>query len=230
MKVVPRRDRKLHRLVKKGETRTLKRGNILFSAGDSGRDVFLVRSGHLQLTAQRGSPAERVVALAGPWELTGEEGLIAGACRRTGARAGEEAQVTILDGESVNRALRSAPKSYGAFLLAKEEELALARSLAGPRRAGGVSAHLGALLLDLSNRLGRAEEEKGTRIPIRLSHRVLADLCGCHRSTVTTLLNDWIYEGVLQQVEGQFRILRPEGLVRQREPGTHGPSVDPQTA
>ncbi len=214
LKVVPRRDRKLHRLVKRGETLVLKRGEVLFSPGDPAGELFLVRTGHLRLTAHHGSPEERVVALAGPWELTGEEGLLPGTSRRTGARAGEDAQVTVLDGEGVNRALRSASKTYGAFLLAKEEELALARALTGPRRAGSASAHLGALLLDLSNRIGREEEKKESRIPIRLTHKVLADLSGCHRSTVTTLLNDWIYDGVLQQFEGQLRILRPERLAK----------------
>jgi len=214
LKVVPRRDRKLHRLVKKGETLVLKRGEVLFSPGEPGAELFLVRTGHLQLTTQHGSPRERVVALAGPWELTGEEGLLQGSNRRTGARAGEKAQVTILDGGGVNRAFRSASKTYGAFLLAKEQELALARGLAGPRRAGSASAHLGALLLDLSSRIGRGEEKGGNRIPIRLTHKVLADLAGCHRSTVTTLLNDWIYDGVLQHVDGQFRIVRPEELAK----------------
>ena len=40
----------------------------------------------------------------------------------------------------------------------------------------------------------------------------LADLSGCHRSTVTTLLNEWIYEGFLRQVDGELRILKAESL------------------
>jgi len=215
LKVVPRRDRKLHRLVKKGETRVLKRGEALFLPGEAGGELVLVRTGHLRLTDHHGDAEERVVAVAGPWELTGEEGLFQGQVRKTGARAGEATQVTLLDGDGVNRALRTGSRTYVAYLLAKEEELALARSLGGPRRAGATSEHLGALVLHLAARLGRTDERKeGIRIPIRLTHQVLADLSGCHRSTVTTLLNDWIYEGVLQQTEGQFRILRPQALAR----------------
>ena len=214
LKVIPRRDRKLHRIVKKGDTRMLKRGEVLFSPGDPAGELFLIRTGHVQLITDLGRPEERVVAVAGPWELTGEEGLLKGGSRRTGARAGERTQVTILDGEGVNRALRTASKTYGAFLSAKEEELILARLMASPRRAGSTSHHLGALLLHLSSRIGRGEESGGTRIPIRLTHRVLAEISGCHRSTVTTLINDWIYDGILHQEEGQLRILQPEGLSR----------------
>jgi CRP-like cAMP-binding protein len=212
LKVVPRRDRKLHRLVKKGEILTLGRGEILFSAGEPARDLFLVRTGHLEMIVSLAEGGERVVGVVGPWEMTGEEALLSGTPRKTGSRAGGPTQVTVLDGDGVNRALRTASKTYGAFFLAKEQELALARELAGPRRTGGASRQLAALLLDLSDRLGRAEEQKGIRIPIRLTHKVLADLCGSHRSTVTTLLNDWIYEGVVQQEGGEIRILRPKAL------------------
>jgi CRP-like cAMP-binding protein len=212
MKVVPRRDRKLHRLVKKGEGLTLRRGEVLYSPGDPAQTLVLVRTGHLQLLADPGTEGERVVSVAGPWELTGEEGLFPGVSRRTSARAGEPTQVTLLEGEGVARALRTGSKTYGAYFLAKEEELALARSLVGPRREGSASSHLAALLLHLAGRLGRSEEKKGTRIPIRLTHKVLADLAGCHRSTVTTLLNDWIYDGVLRQADGQLWLLRPADL------------------
>jgi len=212
LKVVPRRDRKLHRLVKRGETLSLKRGETLYSPGDPAQDLFLVRTGHLEFTTDLGMGKGRVVAVAGPWELAGEEGLVQGVTRRTGARAGEPTQVTRLEGAGVARALQTGSKTYGAYLLAKEEELALARTLVGPKREGSASLHLAALILHLAARLGRSEEKKGTRIPIRLTHKVLADLSGCHRSTVTTLLNDWIYEGVLEQTDGQLRILRPAAL------------------
>ena len=212
MKVVPRRDRKLHRLVKKGETLSLRRGEPIYYHGDSAKDLILVRTGHLQLVADPGSKAERVVSVAGPWELTGEEGLFPGVARRTEARAGEATQVTRLDGDGVARALRTGSKTYGAFFLAKEEELALARVLVGPRREGSAASNLAALIMHLADRLGRSEEKKGIRVPIRLPHRVLADLSGCHRSTVTTLLNDWIYDGVLRQRDGQLWILRPKKL------------------
>ena len=219
LKVIPRRDRLLNRYIKRGEIRVLERGETLFEPGDQAGTLFLVRSGHLQLTINHGKPEERAVAVVGPWEMTGEEGLFPGVRRRTGARAGEDSQVVVLDGEGVNRALRTASRTYGAFLTAKEEELALARSFMEPRRAGGTARHLADLLIHLSRRLGRPDERGGTRIPLRLTHQVLADLSGCHRSTVTTLLNDWIYQDILVQDDGQIRILRPQALTPEEGDG-----------
>jgi hypothetical protein len=45
----------------------------------------------------------------------------------------------------------------------------------------------------------RCGEPEGRRIVFseRLTHQVLADLAGAHRATVTTLLNDWLYDGIL---------------------------------
>lgn len=229
LKVVPRRDRKLHRLIKKGDPLGLKRGDSLYGPGDRGDELFLVRTGQIHLTTGHGTPTERVAGIVGPWEMTGEEGLLPGTARRTGARAGEDSLVIPLEGSAVNRALRTASKTYGAFIASKEEELTLARALTGPRRAGGAEKQVGALLLHLSSRLGRAKENKGVRIPIRLPHRVLADLAGCHRSTVTTILNDWIYDGVLTQEDGRIWILRPDSLAGSHRPGGVGTSVDPKS-
>jgi CRP/FNR family cyclic AMP-dependent transcriptional regulator len=217
LKVVPQRDRKLHRLVKKGEALTLRKGETLFEPGGSGTKVFLVRSGHLRLLRREGSGAHRTVAVAGPWELAGEEAAVSGVSRKTGAAAGEKTLVTLLNGEAVAQALRTAPKTLEAYLRAKEEELTLARCLGGTGRSrGGASRRLSALLLHLSARLGRSEEA-GIRIPIRITHQALAELSGSHRSTVTTLLNDWIYEGLIRDEAGQIRILKKDGLARAGE-------------
>ena len=212
LKVVPRRDRKLNRLIKKGENLHLRRGERLYCPGDRGSELFLVRTGQIHLTTEDGGKKERVAGIIGPWEMAGEEGLVPDTVRRTGARAGEDSLVIPLDGSDVNRAFRTSSKTYGAFLAAKEEELALARALRGPKRAGGTARHLGALLLHLSDRLGRADNGEGVKLSIRIPHRVLADLAGCHRSTVTTILNDWIYDGVLTQEDGLLRILDPRSL------------------
>ena len=211
LKVVPRRDRKLHRLVKRGEILSLKRGELLFRAGDPAEEAFLVRTGYLRLTTPEGEGMGETVAIVGPWELTGEEGLRRGVCRQFGATAGEGAQITVLDGAGTRRALQTAEKTFEAFLAAKEAEVALGRALTGLRKAGGARKRLGLLLLNLADRLGRIEEG-GTRIPLRLTHQLLAELSASHRSTVTTILNDWIYRGFLERDSGFLLIRAAEKL------------------
>ena len=68
------------------------------------------------------------------------------------------------------------------------------------------------MLLDLGRRCGEPAG-RGYRLSERLTHQILADLAGAHRATVTTLLNDWIYEGVLAtDRSGRLVLARPTGL------------------
>ncbi len=211
MKVIPQRDRKLNRLLKKGGGRTLRRGEALYEIGCPGREVFLVRAGLIRLTLPGKGERDRTVGLAGPWEMLGEEGLFRGTPRRTGAVAGESAEVTVLDGETVFSALGTSPRSLEAFLKASTEDLDLARAMADPRRPGRPQRRLARLLLHLASRWGR-EEQGGVRIPARLTHQLLGEISGIHRSTVTTLLNDWIYRDLLEGGEGSVVLRDPRAL------------------
>ena len=209
--VIPQRDRKLNRLIKKAEPRALTRNEVLFRPGDPARELYLVRKGHLRLTRTGEGDRARTVAVAGPWELGGEKGLLPGTPRDFLASAGEPSVIILLDGPAVRRVLQSSQKTFEAFLRAKEAEVALARALTGHRRPGGAQNRLGLLLSHLAARLGRKAEE-GIRIPIRLTHQLLADLSASHRSTVTTLLNDWIYREIIRDDGGYLEILQPREL------------------
>lgn len=40
---------------------------------------------------------------------------------------------------------------------------------------------------------------------------MLADLAGAHRATATTLINDWLYDGVIgTKPNGCFQLLKPK--------------------
>ena len=68
-----------------------------------------------------------------------------------------------------------------------------------------------ALLEKELKRLG-VEHGRGVRIPHWFTHQELADLAGAHRSTVTTILNDWIYDGILKTDGKAIVVMRPAAL------------------
>ncbi len=218
LRVVPRRDRKLYRLVKAGEETRLKRGETLFRAGEPARDLFLVRTGHLRLTVtlpRRGGRSrkgvERTVAVRGPWELLGEGALVRGVSWRYGAVAGENSTVTVLDGDGVLAALKTAPKTLRNYLQAQEDVLFRTRVRRPGFHASTAEERMADVLVDLSQRLG-IEHGRGLRIPHWFTHQELADLAGVHRSTVTTILNDWIYDGILKTDGKAIVVMRPAAL------------------
>lgn len=211
LRVVPRRDRKLNRFVKAAETRDLRRGETLWSPGEPARHLVLVRMGHLRLV-DPGPPArdERTVAVAGPWELAGEGALAEGGVRHLGAVAGERSAIQLLGADDVRSVLRASPRTLASFLEALRRDLSLARTLAAGSGGPPAAARLAAVLVDLAERLGRGGEEG--EIPMRPTHRTLADLAGVHRSTVTTILNEWLYEGLLGDPGGGLRLAEPGTL------------------
>lgn len=197
LRVVPRRDRKLNREVKAREVVPLRRGEILYRPGEPADRIVLVRRGHLRLVSPgRGGSEERTVHVVGPWEITGEEALVPGSTCRYLAVAGETSAVQSLDPGRVASALATSRVTREAFHAAWLEELHHLRHLSAGSGGPQVAPRLAALVLHLADRLGEPTAQ-GMRVPVQLTHRTLADLAGAHRSTVTTLLNAWLYEGWL---------------------------------
>ncbi len=226
LKIVPQRDRELERLLQEGECVTLSRGGRLYPAGDEARRLFAVRSGHIRLTLppdDRGR--ERTVAIAGPGEMFGEESLADGSRRPYGALAGERVRLRDVEGEAALQALRRSPQTLPLLLDAGSIDLLRARWPAPGGSGPTTPERLADLLLELAGRFGQEGRDDGVRIPHWFTHEELADLVGAHRSTVTTQLNEWIYEGLLQEGSGEL-VIRDLGSLDGRSSGREGWVVD----
>ena len=210
-RLLPPRDRKLFRLVKRAETVRLVKGRTLYAAGDPARDVYLVRTGFMRLVLpgmERGRP-ERTVAVALPWEMFGDEAFTEGH-RRYGALAGSTCAVSPLPKATVLAGLKTAKSSLDAYLEGQEQELHRLRHAQGGSRGPNAAQRLAEVLIDLGARCGEVSG-RGINLSEKLTHQVLADLAGAHRATVTTLLNDWLYDGVLGTLPDNRLALRRPG-------------------
>jgi CRP-like cAMP-binding protein len=210
----PPRDRKLFRLVKKSEGVRLGKGKSLYAPGDDAREVFLVRSGFVRLVLPGMQPglAERTVGVALPWELFGDEALTEGR-RRYGAIAGAPCVVHSLPKGGVLHGLKTAKMSLDAYLEGIERELHRLRHAQGGSHGPSAAQRLAEVLLDMGERCGDPEG-RVIQLSQKLTHQVLADLAGAHRATVTTLLNDWLYQGILAtDRSGCLTLQRPRDLL-----------------
>ena len=209
----PARDRKLFRLVKKADGVRMVKGRALYAAGDPARDVYLVRSGFMRLVLPGMEPGrpERTVGIALPWEMFGDEAFTAGH-RRYGAIAGAACMVHPLPTSGVMTGLKTARSSLDAYLEGVEQELHRLRHAQGGSHGPTAAQRLAEVLIDMGRRCGEPTG-RGLQLSQRLTHQVLADLAGAHRATVTTLLNDWLYEGILRSTpDGCLAIQRPQDL------------------
>jgi CRP-like cAMP-binding protein len=222
----PARDRTLNRLLRNAPEVVVPKGRALCGPGDDAQFVWVVREGFVRLVLpgmEKGRGA-RTVALALPWELFGDEALTGGH-RRYGAVAGSRCVVLPLPSGRVLRGLKTAKKSLDAYLEGVERELHRLRHAQGGSRGPTAGQRLAEVLLDLGRRCGEPVG-RGVRLSERLTHQVLADLSGAHRATVTTLLNDWIYEGTLASGgAGRLVLVRPQTLWSHA--GYHPPEAGP---
>ena len=234
LRVEPLRDRKLHRLTKATPERRVRKGEVIYRRGDAAAHVLIARDGHVSLKLAGAEDGDRTVAVAGPSELFGEEGMVPGAVRPYTAVAGEKGGVLLLDGPTVRSILRTSQHTLTTYLEVKERDLHLLRFAVSGSPGPSARERLGAVILDLVDRFG---EPVGSdlHIPHWFTHRELADLAGAHRSTVTTSLNDWIWRGILD-TRGRSLVVPLAGLAllqdevagKGPEGGGEGPpSVDP---
>ena len=225
LRVEPVRDRKLYRLIKATPERSVRKGDVLFRRGDPGGDVLLVREGYVSLRLKGSTGSDRTVAVAGPSELFGEEGMVPGALRPYTAVAGERGTILPLDGPAVRAILRTSQHTLTTYLEVKERDLQLVRSAVAGSPGPTARERLAGVVLDLAERLGEPLGHD-VHIPHWFTHRELADLAGAHRSTVTTALNDWIWRGVLT-TRGRSLVVARGGLGTLRgQAGVHAGSVD----
>lgn len=209
----PVRDRTLNRLLKHATAVVVPKGRGIHAPGDEAQVVWLVREGFVRLVlpGMEKGQGMRTVALALPWEVFGDEALTQGH-RRYGAIAGSRCVVHPLPAGKVLQALKSARRSLDAYLEGVERELHRLRHAQGGSQGPTAAQRLAEVLLDLGRRCGEPAG-RGVRLSERLTHQVLADLSGAHRATVTTLLNDWLYDGILSTgAGGRLVLARPPGL------------------
>lgn len=209
----PPRDRKLFRLVKKAERVRLVKGRPLYAPGDEAREVFLVRSGFVRLVLPgfETGAKQRTVAVALPWEMFGDEAFTEGH-RRYGAVAGSTCEVHPLPKAAVLAGLKTAKSSLDAYLEGQEQELHRLRHAQGGSHGPSAAQRLAEVIIDMGSRCGEPTG-RGVQLSERLTHQVLADLAGAHRATVTTLLNDWLYDGIIASThDHRLSIVRPGNL------------------
>ena len=216
LQVIPRRDRKLNALIKAATPMTYRKGRVIYRQGEPSPLVLLVQDGHVRLTLPKtGNGGSRIVGIAGPKELLGLEAVTLDVPRRYTAIAGSSCTVLPLNGAAVFKALLTSPKTLSQFLRSSDNDLAEARLIS---LSSGFSskARIADVLLDLAYRFG-VDDGRRIRLDHWFTHQELADLAGAHRSTVTTAINDWIYDGMLKQVPGGLIINKPGTL---RKAGT----------
>jgi CRP/FNR family cyclic AMP-dependent transcriptional regulator len=189
------------------KTRHFKRGATVFSKGDPGTSLFVVRSGTIKVDARSPEGKDAVFALFKEGDFFGEIALLDGLPRTANAVAFTDCILMAINRRDFMPALRAEP-----LLMVGVIEVLCARL----RRTTSQVEDL--LFLDLKGRLAKALQQlarpRANLSRVSISQRELAEIAGLSREMINKQLRAWEANGWLELRRKDIVILRPDELAK----------------
>ncbi len=186
-------------------TRRFQRGAVLYTPGETGEALFLLREGAVQI--YRISPEGRklVIAQLLPFSFFGELSCIGQGMYDTYAEVTEDSVIMTMDCAVLNRLLATKPEVARRILEAFGRRVLEAEQQLEDIAFKGVPARVAARLL---------READGTGEVRGLSHQDIAERLGVYRETATNALNELKAARVIDIGRKRITILDRERLRR----------------
>jgi CRP/FNR family cyclic AMP-dependent transcriptional regulator len=185
-------------------TRSFSRGQVIYTPGETGEALFLLREGAVQIYRMSPEGRKLVIAHLLPFSFFGEMSCIGQGMYDTFAEVTEDSTIVTMNCEVLNRLLINKPEiarrileSFGRRVLEAERQLE-------DTVFKGIQARVAALLLRESN--GDAVDG--------LTHQDIAERLGVYRETATNALNELKSARLISIGRKHISILDRERLAR----------------
>lgn len=190
------------------ERRFYGRGYTVLQQGSEAKRAYVLRSGWIQTTHVT-PEGKAIVNLAGPGALLGFQEVLSGARHTAGAQTLEDSEIESVEAARLFAFLEDYPAAALALLktLSAQWERSLSRlyDLASKVPA---DRRLVRALCEISRTCG-CESEGGIRIKVPVSIQMLADIIGCSRQWISTLLAELEERGILRHKSGWITLYTP---------------------
>jgi CRP/FNR family transcriptional regulator, cyclic AMP receptor protein len=203
----------LERLQTLGVSTACPKGTILFTEGQSPRQIFVVCMGHVKLSMASRTARRFCCGIAEPGTVLGLSAAISGKPHEVDAEAVEPCQLRVIKGDGLLGLLRNDVSASLAAVRCLSDDVQKIHEclrLLGLSHSG--IEKLAKLLVQLSK-----QERTGTGNKVRmimpLTHRELAHMLGMTRETVTRLLTDLTQKKLIQR-HGSYVFIQNEHALR----------------
>jgi CRP-like cAMP-binding protein len=194
----------LTRLAELTRERTYPKGSVILFEDDPGDSLFIVKGGRVKVVLVGEDGREVILSILGPGDHFGELSLIDGQPRSAHVIAVDDSQLLILRREDVRRRVEESPALAWALLLALSRRLRRADEQIG-----------GLVLLDVHGRIGRlildSAGEDGV-LDKKLTHQTIAHMIGASRETVSRAMREFQDRGLVTVNRRQIAIADRAGL------------------
>ena len=191
----------------------VKKRQPLYLPGDPSNTIYLLKKGRVKIAATAPSGKEVTFDILEPGEIFGELEVLEDAPRHTSAEPLEDVLICALRREDFDRYLRDHPDLTVKLTKLIGLRLRKIQSRVEDLVFRDVPARLAHLLLDLSKTHG-VPDGPAIRIRAKLTHQEMANLIGCSRETVSTILGDFRDQGLVRIDHRSLIILNGDGLAR----------------
>jgi CRP-like cAMP-binding protein len=200
----------MRKLAARGVERKFERGECLFHQGDRGEGVLLLLDGRVKVCLIGASGQKTILRIHLPGSLIGMSALAALQVRDATATALETVttvELTLADMQAVLLEDSALGLRVMRMLL---DRLADLHSRLADLQAASVDQRLARVLLALGRRDPIAEATP----TISLTHEDLSNMVGARRPTVTSALNRFVHDGLIEKCGRNIVVRDPERLTR----------------
>ena len=182
----------------------LKRGAVLFEAGDDGDGCYRVEEGLLKVTIVSRAGGERILSFVGPTALVGELSMIDGLPRSATVTAVRDATLQFVRRAAFKQLARKRPEVLETLVALLARRLRETDDAVAAISFLHLRGRLARALLELGENFG--QDVGSGRIVIRhkIAHNDLAAMVGTARENVTRVLADWKRTKLVTRLSGYY--------------------------
>jgi len=202
----------MHEMEKITRMEEVKKRQPLYLPGDPSSNVYLLKQGRVKIANTAPSGKEVTFEILEPGEVFGELEVLENTPRSTSAEALDDTLICVIPRKDFDQYLATHPSVTVKLTKLIGLRLRKIQSRVEDLVFRDVPARLAHLLLELSKTDG-VPERQGIRLKVKLTHQEMANLIGCSRETVSTIIGQFRDQGLLQ-IDGRTIIILDEKELR----------------
>ena len=191
----------------------VKKKQPIYLQGDASTTVYLLKKGRVKIANSAPSGKEVTFEILEAGEIFGLLETLDDSPRETLAEALDDALICAIRREDFDRYLHEHPDMTVKLTKLIGLRLRKIQNRVEDLVFRDVPARLAHLLLELSKTDG-APDGAGIRLQARLTHQEMANLIGCSRETVSTILGQFRDQSLIKIDGRSIIIMNPNGLSR----------------
>ncbi|MBI1919826.1 MAG: Crp/Fnr family transcriptional regulator [Geobacter sp.] len=201
----PEKAREVARLVVRKHFR---KNQVVLVEEETENFMYLVYSGSVKVVQFQDQGVEQILTIHKRGDFFGEMALLDGKTAPATVIAMEESEIGLLSKDDFSRHVLGNEDAFRQVITALCERLREAWFMIRVMGFSDAESRVSAVLDHLA-RLHGVKDARGTLLPLKLTHKEIADYASISRETVTRLLGRLTREGEIEILENRHILLKP---------------------